>query len=201
MQEVSTTIRQVSDQDVPRLFAVLAAAFHDDPLNSWLAPDPGRRAATLASGMALELGAIYLPLGGCYTTADLSGAALWAPPGHWKLPAARQLRLLPSLARLFGLRRLPAVLSGLSTLERHHPDAPHWYLAILGVAPDRQGQGLGSALLAHVLARCDADNVGAYLETSNRRNLPLYRRHGFEVREELDISGGPHLWTMWRDPA
>jgi ribosomal protein S18 acetylase RimI-like enzyme len=201
MQEVSTSIRQVRGQDVPQLAAVLAAAFHDDPLNSWLAPHPERRADILTRGMSLELRAIYLPPGGCYTTTDLSGAALWAPPGRWKLPVARQLRLLPSFARLFGLQRLPQVLSGLATLERHHPEEPHWYLAILGVAPDRQGQGLGSALLAHMLARCDADHLGAYLETSNQHNLRLYRRHGFQVRDQFDIPDGPHIWTMWRNPA
>jgi ribosomal protein S18 acetylase RimI-like enzyme len=93
------------------------------------------------------------------------------------------------------------VLSGFAAIERHHPDDPHWYLSVIGVAPDRQGQGLGSALLGHVLARCDADRVHAYLETSNRRNLPLYRRHGFQVREQFDVPEGPPIWTMWRDPA
>jgi ribosomal protein S18 acetylase RimI-like enzyme len=46
-------------------------------------------------------------------------------------------------------------------------------------------------LLAHLLARIDADGMPAYLESSNQRNLALYGRHGFEVTAEVAIPGGP----------
>ena len=41
--------------------------------------------------------------------------------------------------------------------EFHRSVAPqlHWYLVLLGVDPPRQGGGIGSALLAPVLARAD----------------------------------------------
>jgi ribosomal protein S18 acetylase RimI-like enzyme len=91
------------------------------------------------------------------------------------------------------------VLSGLNHMEQRHPhDPPHWYLFILGVEQAAQGQGLGSALLAHMLARVDADGMPAYLESSNERNLALYGRHGFRVTAEVVIPGGPRIWPMWR---
>jgi ribosomal protein S18 acetylase RimI-like enzyme len=54
-------------------------------------------------------------------------------------------------------------------------------------------------LLAHVLARVDADGVPAYLESSNERNLAFYGRQGFEVTSEVVITGGPRVWPMWRE--
>jgi hypothetical protein len=52
-----------------------------------------------------------------------------------------------------------------------------------------------------VLARLDAEGLPAYLESSNARNLTLYWRHGFRVREELRLAPrGPSMWLMLREP-
>ena len=49
------------------------------------------------------------------------------------------------------------------------------------------------------LERCDAEHMPAYLESSNVKNLPFYRKHGFEVVDELRLAmNGPTLWLMWR---
>jgi ribosomal protein S18 acetylase RimI-like enzyme len=112
----------------------------------------------------------------------------------------QRLRLLPPLVRFLGLRTA-SVLGGLERMEkRHPPDRSHWYLFILGTEPAAQGRGLGSALLAQVLARVDADGMPAYLESSSERNIAWYGRHGFEITGEVAIGGGPRIWLMWREP-
>ena len=87
-------------------------------------------------------------------------------------------------------------------IDRHHPhDPPHWYLDYIGVEPAGQGRGLGSKLLAPMLARCDVERRGAYLNAGSPRSRDLYLRHGFVVRSELRLPfGGPPLWRMWREP-
>lgn len=81
------------------------------------------------------------------------------------------------------------------------PRQPHWYLATLGTAPERQGRGVGSTLLATVLDRLDEEGLPAYLESSKERNVAFYARHRFEVVRELVVPhGGPRLWLMWREP-
>jgi ribosomal protein S18 acetylase RimI-like enzyme len=97
----------------------------------------------------------------------------------------------------------PQVRRGLGLFEllaRHHPRERHWYLPVLGTAPEHQGRGFGSALLAPVLGRCDAEGVPAYLESSKERNLAFYRRHGFEVTATIRVPDGPELWPMLRKP-
>ena len=79
-----------------------------------------------------------------------------------------------------------------------HPAEPHWYLPMIGVDPARQGRGLGSALLKHALALCDAERAPAYLESSNPKNVPLYERHGFEVVGEIKPGDFPGLTPMLR---
>jgi ribosomal protein S18 acetylase RimI-like enzyme len=134
-------------------------------------------------------------------TAGGAAAAVWLPPpGRWQLSRPQRLRLLPPLVRFLGPRTV-SVLGGLDRMEERHPhDLSHWYLFILGTEPTAQGRGLGSALLTHVLARIDADDLPAYLESSSERNLALYGRHGFEVASEVPIPGGPKIWPMWREP-
>ena len=93
----------------------------------------------------------------------------------------------------------PPPSGGLNSAESDHPTEPHYYLPFLGVEPENQGRGMGSALMHPVLSRCDADRTAAYLESSTPRNRALYERHGFEVMSEFKLgSRGPSLWRMWR---
>jgi predicted N-acetyltransferase YhbS len=78
---------------------------------------------------------------------------------------------------------------------------PHHYLMVLGVDSEKQGQGVGSKLIAPGLARADADRLPCYLETMKTRNLDFYGKHGFEVVHAGEIpKGGPPFWTMRREP-
>jgi ribosomal protein S18 acetylase RimI-like enzyme len=151
--------------------------------------------------MEFRLRKLAFPHDEVWMTAGGAAAAVWLPPpGRWQLSRPQQLRLLPALARFLGLRTA-SVLAGLDRMEARHPHDPsHWYLFILGTEPAAQGRGLGSALLAHMLVRVDADGMPAYLESSSERNLALYGRHGFEITSEVAIPGGPRIWPMWREP-
>ncbi|MFG1704988.1 GNAT family N-acetyltransferase [Nonomuraea sp. M3C6] len=80
--------------------------------------------------------------------------------------------------------------------EENHPAQPYHHLAFLAVHPDRQDQGLGSALLRHHHARLAG--APAYLEASDPRNRDLYARHGYEVREPFALPDGTLFWPMWR---
>ena len=196
-----SSIRKATLADAPRLAQALASAFQDDPVIAWIFPDQHRRRAVLAAFMEFRLRELAFPHDQVWMTTGGAAAAVWLPPpGRWQLPLPQRLRLLPALVRFLGLRTA-SVLGGLERMEEQHPHDPsHWYLFILGTEPAAQGRGLGSALLAHMLARVDADGMPAYLESSSERNLALYGRHGFEVTSEVAIPGGPRIWPMWREP-
>ena len=96
--------------------------------------------------------------------------------------------------------RIVRCAAGLLYFASHHPKERHWYLQMLGTEPTQQGHGLGSAVIAPVLERCDRDGERIYLESSKKRNIPFYERHGFEVTAEIQVPRGPVVWAMWRDP-
>jgi ribosomal protein S18 acetylase RimI-like enzyme len=194
-------IEKAAEADVPRLSQSLANAFYDDPVISWMVPGDERRRRVGPFGFATWLSKIYLPKDQVFTDPERKAGALWAPPGKWRMSVGLQVRLSPAMFRMFGVRRMPLILKGLSMMDKHHPDdRPHWYLGVLGTDPEAQGKGLGSAVMQPVLERCDSEGVGAYLESSKEANIPFYRRHGFEVTGEVHLPEGPPLWPMWRDP-
>ncbi len=193
-------IRRATAEDVPRLAHALARAFYDDPVFNWLVPKDSERMQRSERGFAFYLRGVYLPHEECYAIEDGAGAALWLPPGTWHLGPLAQLRLAPGMIAAMG-SRLPRVLRAIATIESNHPKRPHHYLAFVGVEPESQGRGLGTALLRPVLERCDADGTPAYLEATTPRNLACYERQGFEVTEEFRFpKGGPPSWRMWREP-
>jgi ribosomal protein S18 acetylase RimI-like enzyme len=195
-------IRKLTADDVPRISDALARAFYDDPVLGWVFRDESERLARLEAAFEVYLRRIWLPQEECYGVEGLFGAALWLPPDKWHLGPLEQLRLLPSMI-MVNRRNSPRMFSLLRMLEKKHPkDRPHYYLAVLGIEPQIQGRGFGSALMQPVLSRCDRDQTPAYLESSKRRNVALYERHGFEVVEEVGLpKGGPPMWRMWREPA
>jgi GNAT superfamily N-acetyltransferase len=188
-------LRPATPEDRPALAAMFARAFYDDPPMAWAAPDEGSRLRRARVFFAARLRTL-LPHELAWTTEDRAGAALWAPPDAWRAPP----RELVSAARSIPLRRLPHVLTGMTRVERLHPRGRHLYLAVLGVEPERQGEGVGSRLLAPGLELCDREAVPAYLETAKERNVTFYARHGFRVMRELRLPRGPRVWLMWREP-
>ena len=81
-------------------------------------------------------------------------------------------------------------------------DTPHHYLWIIGTGEESQGHGLGRTVISEMLRKCDDDGIVAYLESSNKKNIPFYQRHGFTIIEEIPNlpKGCPPVTTMIRKP-
>ncbi|MYW08832.1 GNAT family N-acetyltransferase [Streptomyces sp. SID2563] len=188
-------IVRATASDVPALAGVLASAYAEDPVWSWLIPrDRDRRLRLLFTAHLAQ----QVPAGRVWTDSDRTVAAVWAEPGAWKLPASYLLRNAGTLLRA-SRAQLPRTAGRLLALEHRHPARPaHWYVEYIGTHADARGTGRGSVVLGGLLERADADGRPVFLESSNSRNLTFYRRHGFEVREEMTFRSGPPMWSMWR---
>ncbi len=192
--------RPAGEAELDELSAVLASAFEDDPVFTWLLPRRGGgRRERLVRFFRLELQHIVWPAGRVLTTSGLEGASLELPPGAWKMPIKPQLTHGPAFMRVFG-GRLGHAMALITLMERRHIREPHYYIPYIGVAPPNQGRGLGSALLRPTLDRCDREGLPAYLEATDERNAALYARLGFEHLGEFRLGSSPPLWPMRRAP-
>ena len=192
-------VRNAVSADAPAVVAMLVRSFEDDPIANFMFAGSGRRARGLRSFFGIQLRRQYLPEGHVYTTDGWLGAALWGPPDRVRHPLLELLQLLPT-APFLASTHVHRAFQLLFEVDGLHPKEPHWYLATLGTEPSMQGKGIGSTLLRDALARADEEGVPAYLESSKERNVPFYVRAGFEVIGEVQVSGSPPIWRMWRDP-
>lgn len=195
--------RPARKADIATLSQVLGRAFFDDPVTAWMLPDEKFRPRCLPRLFATLTRHHHFAGGGVEVACDAQGigaAALWDPPNRWKQSAREQLAMLPSVIRTFGYRAA-AARDVIELMNRHHPEEPHWYLAVIGSDTIVRGKGFGQVLMRSRLDRVDAEHAPAYLESSKAENVPYYERFGFEVAGEVVIpDGGPTLWPMWRPP-
>lgn len=193
-------VRELTPADSEPAARALGDAFAADPLLGWMGrfTEDGGRVTTMARAAIRNRWRTPTPL--MFTTDDTQAVALWNAPSEADLGPLELLRAAPAMVRTFrsGLLR---TLSVLQAMENAHPTEEHYYLFMVGVHRGLQGTGLGSAVLAPMLQRCDTEGVPAYLENTNPVNDAFYARHGFTPLEPLPLpSGAPTVTPMWRDP-
>lgn len=191
--------RTATPDDADLIARICAAGFHDDPVMRWIFPDDATRLGHLTflfRGLAVDMegdrGTVHL--------LDDATVALWRDPDFEHGRTAADRADADADGPPFGDEELARLGILGTTMVEHHPHEPHWYLNVVSTLPDRQGRGLGRAVLEPVLARCDAEGIRAYLESTNPRNRSLYHRLGFVDAGEIILPGGPPLMAMWRDP-
>ncbi|MET7702901.1 GNAT family N-acetyltransferase [Streptomyces sp. NPDC005485] len=202
---MGVAIRAVGEDDREAVIRLLDEAFHDDPVSGWVFPGEEHRRAAHPRLMAAFVD-IVLAEGRIDVAEDFTACALWLPTpaaddeseggsddGQDESAAELREAVDPDNERVEQIVRL--------TAEVHPQGRAHEYLWMIAVAPDRQGQGLGTAIMQPVLDRCDREGLPAYLEASSARGRVLYERLGFAfMGRTVDLPDGPHMWPMWREP-
>jgi ribosomal protein S18 acetylase RimI-like enzyme len=190
-----STVREMTAAAAQLATDIIVLAFVSDPDTRWTWPNPQLYVAAMPR-LVRAFGGKAFACGSAYCAGDHAGAALWLPPGvepdQQALSEVMESTLTPS--------QLENALALFQQMATYHPHEPHWYLPLIGVDPAHQGRGLGDALMSYALARCDRDHAAAYLESTNPRNISLYRRHGFEPLGEIRTAASPPLVPMLRQP-
>ena len=186
---------------IPRAVDLMSRAFQADPLVDWVVRSDAKRDEGIRRFFDVCLRQLTVPYGEVWTTGDFGGVAMWTPPERFSLGVGAQLHFLGQAIRGMQARHVLSRLVAFSEIDRRHPREPHYYLFFLGVDPERQAEGIGSQMMASVLARCDARGMSAYLEATRPDLIPFYERFGYRPLEPFRLPyGGPCLYPMLRQP-
>ena len=146
-----------------------------------------------------KYGELYIPHGHDY------GVSIWAKPISRELEAKKNHEKKMFLLHEMGEKSLntyKAIVEFMSLKAEPFIDKHFWYLSIVGILPEFQGQGFGPGLIQNVLKTTDALQVPTYLETFTPRNMPFYERFGYrETQFFYEPTTRSEYCLMVREPV
>ena len=174
----------------------LARAFFDDPYVEFIQPDPEKRLKPTETFMrtalryGLRYGHVHVPAEGP------QASAVWLPPGDSPAGTFRSLLcgigLMPFQLGFSGTGKLFATLGYADGLHKKEMTRPHWYLWVLGVEPEKQGQGLGGRVLQPTLRRAEVlDDAARARPLETALGQQLVDVAGYDVA--LQVHAGARL--------
>ncbi len=191
-------VQALTDAQRATAAATLTAAFAADPAMMWMFPSAAERPERLRRLFDWFL-RTHLRDGVVLGSPDAQAVTIWTLPGGIHPHPLSEWLHLGEVLRVFGLGVWRADLLNRALLKCL-PAGEGWhYLRMAGVAPDRQGQGLGGATIRAGIRQANAAGLPTCLETFNPGNVALYEALGFRVHATGAVPfGGPPFWTMVR---
>jgi ribosomal protein S18 acetylase RimI-like enzyme len=202
--QAEVDVRDLEPGELAAAGGVAGRALADNPTFRWVSGDPALPRVTAALDVFVPfVEAMTTPQLGALVGRHVVGVCAAAPPGtcvgvlappEWHEPPAE----------IGPPGHESRTLMIWSLFASHDLDERHWHVGPVSVEPGLQGTGIGRALLSAFGARMDDVGEVAWLETDKPENVAFYRRHGFEVVEEVELpehaAGRLTTWFMRRDP-
>ena len=166
---------------------ILTKAFKDNKSVNYLVKQDARRMERIRSLMSYSF-ETCLMFGEIFITDDKAGCALTLLPGKKKLTLKSLLLDIELVIKSIGVTNLRKVFARESKIKNLQQQGPMYYLWFIGVDPNKQHKGCGSLLLNYVITQAKLKGLAVTLETSTLHNLPWYKKFGFEIYNELELT-------------
>lgn len=190
--KTNSEYRQLTVVDVDEAAQVVAQAYVDDPLISYMLPFKSTRIKTTYKFMR-AYGEININNKRGFGVGEpLQGVAFWKfPDQEFMSISVKTLgKFLPLLFTMYpiGFFRAKAIIDRIDQLHEKHVKEPHFYLDNLAVIPSARGKGLASKLIHPFLQMADERKVIVFTDTVTKSNVTLYEHFGFECVEASPVT-------------
>lgn len=106
----------------------------------------------------------------------------------WKYIMAGGLGLIPKLG-IKTTKKMARFEKFALEIKNKYAKPGCFYLYIFVTMPEYRGKGLGSKIMRPMMDYLDEHKHDCYLETVVAKNVGIYKRYGFELKEEVNVPG------------
>ena len=180
-------MRKATSSDKSTILDILTKSFDTNKSVNYVVKQDRRRIDRIRNLMDYSFN-VCNEFGEVWMSDDNQACALILFPDRKRSSLRSILWDLKLASSVIGLGRVSSVLKREAMIKANHPKEPIAYLWFIGVNPLLQGKGVGSAFIQEVVKECEGKRRPIYLETSTERNLPFYKKFGFEIFKQLQLT-------------
>ena len=174
-----------NDKDL--IVDILTKSFDTNQSVNYIVKQDEKRLKRVKALMDYSFEVCYL-FGDVFLSDDKKGCALVLYPDKKKLTIKSILLDVKLILSCVGVENIKKTLTRESLIKKIQPKDLMYYLWFIGVAPECQNTGIGSVLLDELIEDSSLKKRPIYLETSTLKNLPWYKKFGFDIYHETDLS-------------
>lgn len=169
------------------ILELLTESFKNNQSVNYITGTSGKNKERVRSLMDYSFEICYR-FGDIYLSDDRNAVALVLYPDQKKTNLSTVVLDVKLILNCIGIFNIRKVLKRESRIKKLQPKDPVYYLWFIGVHPDKQSQGIGSKLMSELILESQKMKRPIYLETSTLINIPWYKKFGFDIYNELNLS-------------
>ena len=180
-------MRKANYSDKSIILDILTRSFDDNKSVNYVVKQDQKRVDRITKLMDYSFN-VCNEFGEVWISDDEQACALILFPDKKRTSLRTILWDLKLALSVIGIDRVNSVLKRESLIKNNHPNDSFAYLWFIGVNPVKQNKGIGTAFIQEVIGECEKKRRPIYLETSTQKNIPFYRKFGFEIYQSLDLN-------------
>lgn len=166
---------------------ILTKSFNTNQSVNYIVKQDKKRIKRVSALMDYSFEMCYM-FGDVFLSNDEKACALILYPDKKRTTLQSILLDAKLIVACVGIKNIKRTLDRESKIKKIQAKDEMYYLWFIGVDPEYQNSGIGTALLKEVINDSQLQKRPIYLETSTLKNLPWYINQDFKVYHELDLS-------------
>jgi hypothetical protein len=180
-------MRKADPGDKDLIVEILTKSFDTNQSVNYIVKQDEKRVKRIAVLMDYSFEVCYL-FGDVFLSDDNKACALVTYPDKKRTTLKSILLDIKLIISCVGVGNIKKTLQREAMIKKLQSKEPMYYLWFIGVDAEFQNEGIGSKLLEDIIKDSSQKKRSIFLETSTLKNIPWYKKFGFYIYNELELS-------------